>query len=125
MHMGLAKSQRLKKTRDITQTYEVGEVFFAYPLKIKYVPRSEGCRIGISVPKRLLKNATNRNLIKRRIREISRQNILQNTLQTTHNQLQKSLALDLMIGYVGNKIESFQSIEKALQKFTQTYNAKL
>lgn len=70
------KSERLTSRSDISAIFHNGEEIFEYPFKIKYkigidIPFT---RILISVPKRNFKNATDRNLIKRRAREIYRHN---------------------------------------------------
>jgi ribonuclease P protein component len=73
----LSASERLKSRKDIETLFRSGKAFFIAPFKIIFRlidhPDAEpGIRMGISVPKKLLKRAVDRNRIKRRTREAYR-----------------------------------------------------
>lgn len=81
----------------------------------KYYPLSENENwnsIAISVPKRIFKKATDRNRIKRMVREAYRQN---------HHQLLDAQTVDinrrlvLLFVYVYPKIESYQIVEEQVK----------
>ena len=71
------KTERLSRKKDIKELFEKGSSFFLYPFKVLYLSSTEDevdNRILISVPKKLVKSAVKRNLLKRRIRESYRLN---------------------------------------------------
>ncbi|MEM8895031.1 MAG: ribonuclease P protein component [Bacteroidota bacterium] len=71
------KEERLNSKKTIALLFQKGKSFFNPPLATKYLPQNEDLghhQILISVPKKKIKKAYQRNLIKRRIREAYRQN---------------------------------------------------
>lgn len=77
---GLAK--KLKRAQILRQKFEVdhlfdnGEAINAFPLKA-IVVKAETSKFLFSVPKRLVKKAVNRNLVRRRVKEACRVNQIQ------------------------------------------------
>jgi ribonuclease P protein component, eubacterial len=64
------KGERLCNKKAITSLFESGESCFVFSLKLYYKPNNLIInRILISIPKRAHKNAVDRNLLKRRIKE--------------------------------------------------------
>lgn len=73
------KPERLNQKKLIALLFQKGKSFFSHPLATKYLPQEIDLgyhQILISVPKKKIKKAYQRNLIKRRIREAYRQNKL-------------------------------------------------
>lgn len=107
-----SKEERLCSKRLITLLFTKGSSFNLYPLRfIVYSPQeslSGSNQILISVSKRYFKQATDRNRLKRQIREAYRLNKHLLTAQTG-----QSLLL-LGILYIGKEKKSFQTIEKKL-----------
>ena len=71
------KHERLNQKKLIALLFQKGKSFFSHPLATKYLPQEDDLgyhQILISVPKKKLKKAYQRNLVKRRIREAYRQN---------------------------------------------------
>ena len=66
--------------------------------------------MAVSVPKRLLKRAVDRNLVKRRIREAYRRN----KRELYETLTERELSLILVIQYQQRKIENYPAIEASL-----------
>lgn len=68
-----ARSQRLRKSSDISRLYKRGKRAFSSHLKIYYLnnPRG-GTRVAVVVSKKIDKRAVIRNRAKRRVRELIR-----------------------------------------------------
>jgi ribonuclease P protein component len=71
------KSERLSRKRSIEELFQKGRSFTSFPLKVIYQTHQEqGSRhqVLITVPTRIFRKATDRNTLKRRIREGYRRN---------------------------------------------------
>ncbi len=69
---GLTKSERLYLREEIRQLFESRSRFVCYPYRVVWrleEPSVEPLKVLISVPKRLIRHAVDRNTIKRRTRE--------------------------------------------------------
>lgn len=72
----LPKSERLHRKKDIQELFDKGSSFYLYPFRV-FVQKDStagGNQVLFSVSKKNFKNATDRNLIKRRMREAYRLN---------------------------------------------------
>lgn len=75
--LSFPKSERLYKKKAIQELFDKGSSFYLYPLRVYFQKISEPeatHQAMFSVSKRNFKNATDRNLIKRRMREAYRLN---------------------------------------------------
>ncbi len=75
----LKKKERLYHKKLIDELFKNGKSFVAFPFRIQYLfmKREEDdakAQILISIPKKRVKKAVGRNLLKRRVREVYRQN---------------------------------------------------
>ena len=71
------KSERLYKKKAIQELFDKGSSFYLHPFRVYFQKNGEpesAHQVMFSVSKRNFKNATDRNLIKRRIREAYRLN---------------------------------------------------
>ena len=69
------KAEKLTGKKKIEELFQNGSSFFLHPFLVKYLPTDEEVhRILISVSKKKIKRAVDRNLLKRRIRETYRLN---------------------------------------------------
>lgn len=89
---------RLKS--DVDHVFANGKSHFAYPLKAVVI-ESGDCRAMFSVPKRLIKKAVHRNLVRRRIKESWRINQIN--------------GYNIAWIYVSGEVESFERIENAVK----------
>jgi ribonuclease P protein component len=75
--LSFPKSERLNKKKAIQELFDKGSSFYLYPFRVFFQKCSDPettHQVMFSVSKRNFKNATDRNLIKRRMREAYRLN---------------------------------------------------
>lgn len=121
------KNERLKSRKAIGKIFQEGQSIFVYPLKIVWVPRENTTAPNFpvqftqSVPKRRYAKASQRNRIRRRIREAYRlyKHLLNNALATSDAQFA------LMVIYIGKEELAYQQIEKATQKWIKIFLKKV
>ena len=110
-----SKKERITGDKRIEMLFTKGSGFISYPLRIIYLMNEENvdhqCSVLISVPKKRLKKATDRNRIKRLIRESYRLNksLLDNTKLSENS-------IDIAFVYVKDTKSDFPDIQKAMQK---------
>ena len=111
------KEERLCNKKLIDGLYHSGSSFLCYPFKVSWllVAHSEPVctQVLFSVGKKRFKKAVDRNLVKRRMREayrLSKQQLLYDVLAATDKKIVFS------VGYIGNDIVSYDTIEKKMQK---------
>ncbi len=110
-----SKEEKLKSKKAIEQLFKSGKTIKAYPLKAIYLTKdvvdNRYLNVGVSVPKRNIKLAVNRNLIKRRMREAYRLNNkdLKQALNTNNK------GLDVMLVCHSSQILSYQEIEDKIK----------
>ncbi|MDR1980478.1 MAG: ribonuclease P protein component [Tannerellaceae bacterium] len=112
----LSKKERLSWKRSIDLLFEKGQSFVAFPLRVIYLSTAEKlpapvCMM-VSVPKRNIKRAVGRNLIKRRIREAYR--IHKHDPLEPLNEREKYLMVAFL--YLDKEARPFAEIEKAMTK---------
>lgn len=115
----LGKEQRLKSYKAIEQLFEQGTAFSVFPLRVIYVlekseeEKASGLKCGFSVSTKRFKKATDRNRIKRLLRETWR--LQQKELQTTV--AEQNIQLNVFLIYVGNELPEYEKL------FSKTGNA--
>lgn len=72
------KQERLCSESQITELFTIGESFMSYPIRVVWLAceneESPGVQVVMSVPKKKLKHAVDRNRVKRLLRETYRLN---------------------------------------------------
>ncbi|MEX2234760.1 MAG: ribonuclease P protein component [Cyclobacteriaceae bacterium] len=105
------KEERLHKEKLIQELFETGSSFYLYPFKVLSKRNPDAAfavhQVMISVSRKHFKNAVDRNLIKRRIRESFRLN--KNLLPVTHKLL-------IVYIYTAKEILTFAQIQDRLIK---------
>ncbi|MDB5152798.1 MAG: ribonuclease protein component [Mucilaginibacter sp.] len=111
------KEERLCNKKLIDQLFHNGSSFLCYPFKVSWLiasdPQLFPAQVLFSVPKKRYKNAVDRNLIKRRIREayrLHKQQYLYSLLSDTGKNIVFS------IGFIGKEIAPYDFIEKKILK---------
>jgi ribonuclease P protein component len=105
-----SKKERLKNKIEIESLFSEGNRFFEYPFNVIWKLDSNSdytLKMAVSVPKKKIPNATDRNKIKRLVREAFRKNkiIIQQPLEA------KNVKLHLMLVYSQSSIISMSEIE--------------
>lgn len=105
-----SKKERLKNKVEIESLFSEGNRFFEYPFNVIWKVDSNSdstLKMAVSVPKKKIPNATDRNKIKRLVREAFRKNktIIQQPLEA------KNVKLHLMLVYSQSNIMSMSEIE--------------
>ena len=105
-----SKKERLKNKVEIESLFSEGNRFFEYPFNVIWKVDSNSdstLKMAVSVPKKKIPNATDRNKIKRLVREAFRKNktIVQQPLEA------KDVKLHLMLIYSQSSIMSMSEIE--------------
>lgn len=122
------KYERLKSRKDIGKIFQEGQSFISYPLKISWVERDQPTipnfpvQFALSVPKRRFSKASQRNRIRRRIREAYRLNKYQIN-QTLDGEDKPFFAL--MVVYIGKEELPYDVIFDATQKWIKKFLKKI
>ena len=119
------KNERLSWKRHLDLLFQKGLSFVVYPLRIIYLPVDKGVSepavsMVVSVSKKKIKHAVDRNYIKRRIRESYR---LQKC-DLIHSFSEKNKQLLLAFIYMDKEKSSFKDIERTMTKAMQTIRKK-
>lgn len=115
--LGLYKKEKLCSVVAIEQLFGVGGAEFArlaYPLRMvaRRNPRRSSdapVQFLISIPKKRLRHAVDRVLMRRRTREAYR--LLHHNFEFASDQ-----RLDVAFIYVANKLESYANVERAMKR---------
>lgn len=110
------KNERLTGDKRIESLFACGKSFVAYPLRVVYLEKDsqvpELPQILVSIPKKRIKSAVNRNSMKRIVRETFRLNkhILNDVLKD------KCKHIEIAFVYVKDDITDFYTVEKGMLK---------
>ena len=111
----LPKRARLKSTKTIANLFAKGQSAAKFPLRMVWDIQSdeqsapEKSKMAVSVPKKKIKKAVHRNLIKRRIREAWRSN--RSSLLIP----EKNYTITVLFIYYGNTIKDFKAIQHSMK----------
>jgi len=113
----LPKEERLTRKKLIEDLFQHGRSFSSFPLKVIFAPQGnvtgQKSQVLVSVPIRIFKKATDRNTLKRRIREGYR---LNKALMAT------STPFALAYIYIAKEILPSSTIHEAIQSSLRRLN---
>jgi len=109
----LKKHEILRSKKYIKELFDNGSSFFIYPFKVYYLTNEsqEMNSVLFSVPKKHLKHAVDRNLVRRRMKEAYR---LNKSIIIAGTESQISLSLTLI--YIAESVLSYNDIESKLKQ---------
>lgn len=118
------KDKRVKGRDRVARLFMEGKAFIAFPFRVSFLlceREQKGMSILISVPKKRLKRAVDRNRVKRLARESFRLNesLFQMDL------LPEGYALDVALVYVKNDVTSYKEVEVGVRKALSILNERL
>ena len=120
----LSKEERLSWKRYTDILFDKGQSFVAFPLRVVYLPVENPMpapvSILVSVSKKKIKKAVERNYIKRQLREAWRVR----KYELADALAEKNKALFLAFLYIDKKIQPFAEMEKAMTKELKTLRDK-
>jgi ribonuclease P protein component len=117
------KSERLCSETRIEDLFKESESFFVYPFRAvwKFVDqeRTFPVQIAISVGKKRIRKAVQRNMLKRRIREAYRlrKHILAETVE--------GKAIDIMLIYMTSEIKEYADFELSMDKLLNRLKSEI
>ena len=119
MDESFGKDEKLKSKKLIDILFQEGKSVKKYPLKLIYLPITNPeittFKTGVSVPKKLVKTAVDRNRIKRLMREAFRKNKYLVTSNFTQ-------PYALMFIYISRDEISLEDLNKAMIKVMEKFN---
>ncbi|MDR1746180.1 MAG: ribonuclease P protein component [Tannerella sp.] len=121
------KNERLCRKRLIDLLFSEGLSFVAFPLRVIYLPIDEkemetaGLSAFVSVPKKKIKHAVDRNLLRRRIRESLR--LRKGSLIRSLNEKEGSLLLAFI--YLDRTITTYSVIDGGMEKLLRFIEEKV
>ena len=106
------KKNTLINKQDISSLFKEGKVFLNYPFRIIWAKnnKNQGVKFLIAIPKKNFKKAVNRNLIKRRLKEVLKNKILPTYLHEKD--------INIVITYIGEQMIEYNELER---KMTATF----
>jgi ribonuclease P protein component len=109
----LKKHEILRSKKNIKELFDNGSSFFIYPFKVYYlyVENQDANMVLFSVPKKHLKHAVDRNLVRRRLKEAYR---LNKSMIKSGTDIPFSLSLTLI--YIAESVISYADIESKLKQ---------
>lgn len=118
---GLPKTERLKSRKSLEQLFASGKSFSVFPIKVFYQladAATPNIEMGVGVSSRNFKKATDRNRIKRLLRETYR----------TQKELISSpegKKIDVFFLYLAKELPDFVTLKKQMQEALQKLNERV
>jgi ribonuclease P protein component len=108
----LRKEHKLKSRKSIEALFSKGKSFTNFPFRIcwQFVTDEAGIKVGFTASSRNFKNATDRNRIKRLMREAYR--LQKNELQ--ENILAQQKSLHLFFIFTGKEVPTFEIVSEKM-----------
>ncbi len=122
----LKKGERLRKKKYIALLFQSKNRFLCYPFRVVCgflgdTKEDFPAQFFVSIPKRKIKKAVSRNLLKRRTREAYR--LQKHRLDTQEKEGKVTLALGVV--YVADEVLPYKNIEEAMKEIIGRINRQM
>ena len=118
-------TERIKSKRLIEKIFSEGASFVSYPFKVLYVPHPDpeqkAHQVAFSIPKKKIKRANKRNLVRRKAKEAYRLNKLNISPETLPN----DQVYALFFIYLDQSPLNYKKIESSITKGFEKFKKKL
>lgn len=124
MRFFFSKKEKLASEKEIEQLFNGGISNFIYPIRVLFdisSSKQNECKVLISAPKRFLKTAVERNLVKRRIRESYRLNVS----DLKKKIFEANVSVNIAFIYGSTKIVSYKTIDTIISKHLASIISKI
>jgi ribonuclease P protein component len=120
----LPAKERIKSRKTVESVFSEGSTWSSFPLRAVYLLKKEqegNVQVAVSVPKKHFKKATDRNRIKRLLRETYRlqKNVLLEQVK------ERKLLLQLFFIYTGKEIPEYGNLELVMKKCLDSFCKKI
>jgi len=119
MNYKLPKSEKLRSRTAVNRVFSEGKSLMAYPLRAAYRLRpadDQPVQFLITIPKKRIRKAVRRVLLRRRVREayrLNRQQLLTDALQQCH------CGVDIAFIYLSDSVVEYDVINAKMQSLLQ------
>ena len=106
------KAERLTNKIIIKELFSKGSSFYIYPFRVKFLesPKITGVQVMFAVPVRNMKRAVQRNMVRRKLREVYRHH--KHPLSVKQRTEQKGLAISFI--YLEKQCLTYEELESKL-----------
>jgi len=116
----LPRAERLRSFGAIRRLFAEGEGGFVYPFRYIFVARESdaaSAEVLFSVPKKMLRRANRRNLVRRRTKEAYRLN--KSLLGSSH------FDIDIAFVYASKQVADYKTVEHAVVRILEQISQRL
>lgn len=118
MRFTFSKDEKLTSSKLFDAIHKEGKTLKSFPFSVRFIDASLEAaverQIAVVVPKRSIKSAVHRNILKRQMRELYRLN--RHRIKGPSQQQAWSLR------YLGNRLNDYAFLEEGFLKLIQSYN---
>ncbi len=111
----LGKEERIKSRKTLDEIFQAGKGFSILPFRVLYIKAGEGLKFAVGVSSKNFKNATDRNRVKRIVREAYR---LQK-MELKDKLAQKNTGLNIFFIYTAKEILPYKQVYDAVKKIIE------
>jgi ribonuclease P protein component len=111
----LGKEERIKSRKTLDEIFQTGKGFSILPFRVLYIKTEEGLKFAVGASSKNFKNATDRNRIKRIVREAYR--LQKKGLK--EKLLEKNTGLNIFFIYTAKEILPYKQVYDAVKKIIE------